>query len=69
MERDYVNLQMNMAIFHEDRLIAGVCTPKSASVYLDILESFRSVAWHVRKILQEFFCRVEVRITKSISRD
>ena len=40
------------AIFHEDRLIAGVCSPKSAPVYLDILESFRNVIWHLRKILQ-----------------
>ncbi len=47
------------AIFHEDRLIAGVCTPKSAPVYLDILESFRSVIWHVRKILQEFFVELK----------
>ncbi len=47
------------AIFHEDRLIAGVCAPKSAPVYLDILESFRSVIWHVRKILQEFFVELK----------
>ncbi len=47
------------AIFHEDRLIAGVCSPKSAPVYLDILESFRSVIWHVRKILQEYFVELK----------
>jgi len=47
------------AIFHEDRLIAGVCTPESAPVYLDILESFRSVIWHARKILQEFFIELK----------
>lgn len=47
------------AIFHEDRLIAGVCTPKSAPVYLDILESFRSVIWHVRKVLHEFFVELK----------
>ncbi len=47
------------AIFHEDRLIAGVCTPKSAPIYLDILESFRSVIWHIRKILQEFFVELK----------
>lgn len=47
------------AIFHEDRLIAGVCTPKSAPIYLDILESFRSIIWHVRKILQEFFVELK----------
>ena len=47
------------AIFHEDRLIAGVCSPKSAPVYLDILESFSSVIWHLRKILQEFFVELK----------
>jgi Na+/phosphate symporter len=47
------------AVFHEDRLIAGVCAPKSAPVYLDILESFRSVIWHVRKILQEYFVELK----------
>ena len=38
------------AIFHEDRLISGVCTPKSAPIYLDILDSFKSVIWHIREI-------------------
>ncbi len=38
------------AIFHEDRLIAGVCMPKNAPVYLDILGSFKDVVWHVREI-------------------
>ena len=47
------------ALFHEDRLIAGVCTPKHSPVYLDILESFRSVIWDVRKILQEFFVELK----------
>ncbi len=47
------------AIFHEDRLIAGVCTPKSAPIYLDVLESFRNVIWHIRKILQEFFVELK----------
>ncbi len=47
------------AIFHEERLIAGVCAPKSAPVYLDILESFSSVIWQIRKILQEFFVELK----------
>jgi phosphate:Na+ symporter len=38
------------AIFHEDRLISGVCTPKNAPIYLDILDSFKSIAWHVGEI-------------------
>ncbi len=38
------------AIFHEDRLISGVCTPENATIYLDILDSFKSIAWHVGQI-------------------
>ncbi len=38
------------AIFHEDRLISGVCTPENATIYLDILDSFKSIAWHVGEI-------------------
>ena len=38
------------AIFHEDRLISGVCTPMNAPVYLDILDSFKSIAWHAGEI-------------------
>ena len=38
------------AIFHEDRLISGVCTPMNAPIYLDILDSFKSIAWHTGEI-------------------
>ena len=38
------------AIFHEERLIAGVCMPKSALIYLDILASFEKTLWHIREI-------------------
>ena len=52
-------LSDEFAIFHEDRLIAGVCTPLNAPVYLDILESFSSIIWNVRKILHEFFIELK----------
>ena len=38
------------AIFHEDRLISGVCTPMNAPIYLDILDSFKSITWHTGEI-------------------
>ncbi len=47
------------AVFHEERLIAGVCMPINAPVYLDILDSFTSLIWHVRKILQEYFIELK----------
>ncbi|MFQ5714398.1 MAG: hypothetical protein ACE5GU_10235 [Candidatus Scalinduaceae bacterium] len=45
------------AIFHEDRLISGVCMPKSAPIYLDILDSFKSVIWHIREITRNILTR------------
>jgi Na+/phosphate symporter len=41
------------AIFHEDRLISGVCTPVNAPIYLDILDSFKSIAWHTGEITRD----------------
>lgn len=35
---------------HEERLIAGVCMPKAAPIYLDILASFEKTLWHIREI-------------------
>ncbi len=37
-------------ICHEERLIAGVCMPKAAPIYLDILASFEKTLWHIREI-------------------
>lgn len=48
--KELCELADEYAIFHEDRLISGVCTPKNAPIYLDILESFKSIAWHIGEI-------------------
>ncbi len=48
--KELCELADEYAIFHEDRLISGVCTPKNATIYLDILDSFKSIAWHVGEI-------------------
>ncbi len=45
------------AIFHEDRLIEGVCMPKSAPVYLDILGSFKEIIWHTREITRNILTK------------
>lgn len=45
------------AVFHEDRLIAGVCVPKSAPVYLDILGSFKDIVWHVREVTRNILTK------------
>lgn len=38
------------ATLHEERLILGVCNPNSAPVFLDVLDSLKGVAYHLRKI-------------------
>jgi hypothetical protein len=35
---------------HEERLIEGICTPKASSIYLEMLDAFKEIASHARKI-------------------
>jgi|GEM_PF-909108 Na+/phosphate symporter len=37
---------------HEERLISGVCSPKSASLYLKMLDSIAEAMRHTKKIVQ-----------------
>ena len=37
---------------HEERLISGVCSPKSASLYLKMLDSFTEAMRHTKRIIQ-----------------
>jgi phosphate:Na+ symporter len=41
------------AMFHQQRLIEGVCAPRSSPVYLAILEALKGVEWHAREIAQK----------------
>jgi hypothetical protein len=35
---------------HEERLIEGVCLPRASSVYLELLDAFKGIAWHSKEI-------------------
>ncbi|MBI4590430.1 MAG: hypothetical protein HY725_16495, partial [Candidatus Rokubacteria bacterium] len=37
------------ALFHQQRLIEGVCLPKSSSIYLAILDYLKGIEWHARQ--------------------
>ncbi len=39
------------ALAHEERLIQGLCMPKSSSVFLAFLDSFRDIERHTRQII------------------
>ncbi|MGE5237305.1 MAG: hypothetical protein ACM3ON_00700 [Chloroflexota bacterium] len=35
---------------HEERLIEGVCAPQSSSLYINMLDRIKGIAWHAREI-------------------
>ncbi len=41
------------ALFHEQRLIEGVCQPRASSLYLAMFDYLKGVEWHVRQIAQK----------------
>lgn len=38
---------------HEERLIEGLCAPKASQIYLEMLDSFKSIAWHAKEIAKD----------------
>ena len=40
----------DFALFHQERLIEGLCSPKSSSVYLAILDYLKGIEEHVRQM-------------------
>lgn len=45
-------MTLDFALTHEDRLIEGLCAPKASSLYMDILDSVRSVNRNLREMTQ-----------------
>jgi Na+/phosphate symporter len=42
-QKQLAQMTIDFALAHEGRLISGVCAPKASSLYLDILDSIRSI--------------------------
>lgn len=40
-----------IAVYHQDRLIRGVCKPRASSVFLSMLDSFREIERYVRRMI------------------
>ncbi|MBM4053683.1 MAG: hypothetical protein FJ264_03200 [Planctomycetes bacterium] len=40
---------------HEERLIMGICQPRSASLYLNIVDSQSKVVMHIKQAIERFF--------------
>lgn len=48
--RRVAEMAIEFSLSHEDRLIEGICSPKASSLFLDILDSVKSGATHVREM-------------------
>ena len=49
----YEQMISEFALFHQERLIKGLCAPKVSSVYLAILDYLKGIESHVRLIAQK----------------
>ena len=38
------------ATLHEERLIEGLCLPVASSLYINMLDSIKNIAWHAKEI-------------------
>lgn len=52
-KKKYKQLSRQFALEHQDRLIKGLCLPRSSSLYLTILESLEDILWHLQAIVEE----------------
>lgn len=50
----YVEKSHKYAEEHHERMIKGVCLPKSSLIYLVILESLKDIMWYIKGIAQAF---------------
>jgi Na+/phosphate symporter len=51
VEAEKLNKSANdSATLHEERLVLGICKPKSSSLFLDLLDSFKGILYHLKKI-------------------
>ena len=51
-EREIERAASEYATAHEDRLIEGICLPKSSGVYLVILDCLKRIAWNAKEIAE-----------------
>ncbi len=50
--KEIIRAANNYAIKHEERLICGICIPKSAPIYLDLIDSIKALSNHCIDISQ-----------------
>lgn len=51
--RKFERLINEFGLFHQERLVEGLCLPKASSLYLAILDSLKGIESHARGIVQK----------------
>ncbi|MCL4456879.1 MAG: hypothetical protein M1147_10360 [Nitrospirae bacterium] len=49
-EEGIVKRATEYATLHEERLIEGLCLPIASSIYINMLDSIKNIAWHAKEI-------------------
>ena len=49
-EKGIVKRAMEYSTLHEERLIEGLCLPAASSIYINMLDAIKNIAWHAKEI-------------------
>ncbi|MDI6801883.1 MAG: hypothetical protein QMD01_07530 [Thermodesulfovibrionales bacterium] len=49
-ESGIVKRATEYATLHEERLIEGLCLPVASSIYINMLDAIKNIAWHAKEI-------------------
>jgi Na+/phosphate symporter len=52
-ETQIERIASDYATLHEERMIGGICMPKSSGIYITILDSIKRIAWNAKEISEK----------------
>lgn len=56
---EFESLATEFAAFHQQRLIQGLCQPKSSSIFLAMIDYLRGIERHQREVVQKMSARAQ----------
>ncbi len=61
-EAGIVKRALEYATLHEERLIEGLCIPFASSLYVNMLDEIKNVAWHAKEIATKLTADMPVAV-------
>lgn len=61
-ETGIVKRALEYATLHEERLIEGLCIPYASSLYINMLDEIKNVAWHAKEIATKLTADMPVAV-------